>query len=336
MDLLERYLQAVGEYLPVRIKADTLAELRENLLAQMEGREEELGRSLTQGEVADVLEKHGRPVLVAARYLPQQHLIGPAWFPIYWFTLKKSFPFVVLVYVVTQVGAWLFQGGKSVEVGAAIGHFPSVALTFWAVVTLGFACFEYAQGRYFHQVDLSKGWNPNDLPKVEPTQGKRPSLAGGVADVIVSAVGMVWLLAIPYKPYLILGPLVGHLREMPFGLTPEWHIFYWQIIFLLAVQLVLKTVMVFLQGAEGWRKGFDMVVQVMGILIIAVMVQARTYMVPGTSVGSMSVQDLTTLNTAINFGFKVALALSVVKLLWDIWKMLVSSRSGQKGCVTVF
>jgi hypothetical protein len=335
MDLLERYLQAVGEYLPARTKADTLAELRENLLAEMEGREEELGRSLTQGEVADVLEKHGRPVLVAARYLPQQHLIGPAWFPIYWFTLKKSFPFVVLAYVVTQVAAWLFQGGKGLDVGAAIGHFPSVALTFWAVITLGFACFEYAQGRYFHQADLLKRWNPNDLPKVESTQGKRPSLAGGVADVTVSALGIVWLLAIPYKPYLILGPLVGHLREMPFGLTPEWHIFYWQIISLLGVQLVLKTVMVFLHGAEQWRKGFDMVVQVIGILIIAVMVQARTYMVPGTSVGAMSMKDLTTLNAAINFGFKVALVLSVVKLLWDIWKMVVSSRAGQKGFVTV-
>src|ERR1700727_1880270 len=106
MELLERYLQAVGQYLPAKGKMDTLAELRENLLAQMEGREEELGRPLTQGEVADVLERHGHPVLVAARYLPQQHLIGPQWFPIYWFTLKKSFPFVALVYsaiyVVTQ------------------------------------------------------------------------------------------------------------------------------------------------------------------------------------------------------------------------------------------
>ena len=33
MDLLERYLQAVGECLPANMKADTLAELRENLLA---------------------------------------------------------------------------------------------------------------------------------------------------------------------------------------------------------------------------------------------------------------------------------------------------------------
>jgi hypothetical protein len=41
------------------------------------------------------------------------------------------------------------------------------------------------------------------------------------------------------------------------------------------------------------------------------------------------------LNAAINLGFKVALVLSVVKLLWDIWKMVVSSRAGQKGFVTV-
>ena len=34
----------------------------------------------------------GRPMLVAARYLPQQYLIGPGMFPIYWYTLKKSFP----------------------------------------------------------------------------------------------------------------------------------------------------------------------------------------------------------------------------------------------------
>src|ERR1700734_3813737 len=179
MELLKRYLQAVGQYLPPRGRGDTLAELRANLLAQMEGREEELGRPLTQGEVADVLEKHGRPMLVAARYLPQQYLIGPAWFAIYWFALKKSFPFLLAVYAVTQVVAALAQGGRGFDIGAAIGHFPSVVLTFWAWITLGFAFFEFAQGRYFQKVDFSKGWNPNDLPKVE-AKAKQPSLAGGV------------------------------------------------------------------------------------------------------------------------------------------------------------
>jgi hypothetical protein len=332
MELLERYLQAVGEYLPAKGKMDTLAELRENLLAQMEGREEELGRPLTQAEVAKVLEKHGRPVLVAARYLPQQYLIGPAWFPIYWFALKKSFPFVVAVYAVMQVVAAIAQGGKGFDIGAAIGHFPSVALTFWAWMTLGFAFFEFAQGRYFQKVDFSKGWNPNDLPKVEK-QGKQPSLAGGVADVIVTALVIVWLLAVPYKPYLLLGPGVGYLHAMPFGLTPEWHIFYWQIIVLMLVQLVLKMVMLFLHGARRWRKGVDIVVHVMGILIITVMVQARSYFVPGTTEGAIPLKDLAALNSAINLGFKVVLAISVVKLVWDIWKMIADDHAPAKaGC----
>jgi len=335
MELLERYLQAVGQYLPAKGKMDTLAELRENLLAQMEGREEELGRPLTQAEVAAVLEKHGRPVLVAARYLPQQYLIGPSWFPIYWFTLKKSFPFLVAAYVaayvVTQAAATFVQGVRGhFDIGAAIGHFPSVALTFWAVMTLGFAFFEFAQGRYFQKVDFSNGWNPNDLPKVE-TKGKRPSLAGGVADVIVTALMIAWLLAVPYKPYLLLGPGVAYLHGLPFELSPEWHIFYWQIIVLMLVQLGLKTVMLFLHGARRWRKGVEMVVQVMGILIITIMVQARSYFVPGTAAGSISLKDLAAVNSAINLGFKLVLAICVLKLLWDIWQMIVHTDAKDNG-----
>jgi hypothetical protein len=337
MELLERYLQAVGQYLPVKGREDTLAELRANLLAQMEGREEELGRVLTRAEVANVLEKHGRPVLVAARYLPQQYLIGPSWFPIYWFTLKKSFPFVVAVYVavhvVTQAAAAFVSGAKGFDVGAAIAHFPGVALTFWAVMTLGFALFEYAQGRYFQKVDLSKGWNPNDLPKVE-TQGKRPSMAGGVADVIVTALLIAWLLAVPYKPYLLLGPAVGYLHGLPFRLSPEWHVFYWQIVVLMLVQLGLKTAMLFFQGARRWRKGIEMMVQVMGIFILTVMVQARSYFIPGTAAGAMSLKDLATVNASINFGFKLALGISVVKLLWDIWQMIVHTDAKDNGYAT--
>lgn len=334
MELLERYLQAVGQYLPPRGKGDTLAELCANLLAQMEGREEELGRPLTQGEVADVLERHGHPVIVAARYLPQQHLIGPQWFPIYWFTLKKSFPFVVLAYLVTQVVGIVFQGWRGFNIAGAILHFPFVALTFWAVVTLGFAFFEYAQGKYFHKVDFQEGWNPNNLPPLETQGKKQPSLAGGIADVIVSALVIAWLLAVPYKPFLILGPGVGYMRGMPFGLTPEWHIFYWQIIALMVVQLGLKTVMLFLQRARQWRKGVDLVVHIVGILILTVMVQARSYLVPGTNVGAMSLHDLVVINSSINLAFKLVLAISVLKLLRDVWKLVMDSHEEKPGRIT--
>jgi hypothetical protein len=332
MDLLERYLQAVGQYLPARGKDDTLAELRANLLAEIEGREEELGRPLNEVEVASVLEQHGRPVIVAARYLPQHFLIGPGLFPLYWFTLLKSFPLVLLAYATAQAANFIFAG-KTANIGTAIGHLPGALFTFWAVVTLGFAVFEYAQGKYFAEVKLAKEWNPRDLPAV--TREKGPSFASRVADLIVSVLMILWLLSVPTHPYLVLGP-GGSLRGLPFGLSPEWHIFYWQIVGLLILMLPLKIAALF-SGAMKWRRGLELATQAIGILILVVMVQARTYFTPLRSgEGLPSLANLASVNYSVNLGFKIALAVTVVKFLWDVWQTMVSSRAGQKGFVAVF
>ena len=75
-DMLARYLQAVGFWLPRSQKNDILAELSEDLRSQMEDREAELGHPLDEAEVSAFLKRRGRPLLVAGRFLPQQHLIG--------------------------------------------------------------------------------------------------------------------------------------------------------------------------------------------------------------------------------------------------------------------
>jgi hypothetical protein len=265
-------------------------------------------------------------VLVAARYLPQRSLIGPGLFPLYWFTLLKSFPFVVLAYAVAQAANLIFGGG--ITVGTAIGHFPYVALTFWAVMTLGFAVFEFAQGRYFAEVKWAKEWNPRDLPSV--TRDKGPSFASRVADLIVSVLMILWLLSVPTHPYLVLGP-GGSLRGLPFGLSPEWHIFYWQIIGLLALMLPLKIAALF-RGVAKWRRGLELATQAIGILVLVVMVQARTYFAPVHSgEGLPSLADLASLNYSVNLGFKIALAVTVVKFVWDVWNAIASSSGGRRA-----
>ena len=54
MDLLERYLQAVGQHLAAGTKEDVLAELRVNLQAEMDDLAEEKQRPLTESEVAEI------------------------------------------------------------------------------------------------------------------------------------------------------------------------------------------------------------------------------------------------------------------------------------------
>src|SRR5579863_1669379 len=102
MELLDRYLQAVKKHLPSKRQDDIAAELRANMEAQLEDKEAELGRTLTQGEMEDWLRQMGSPMMVAARYQPQQYLIGPALFPIYLYVLKMAMLWAVLVYAVVN------------------------------------------------------------------------------------------------------------------------------------------------------------------------------------------------------------------------------------------
>jgi hypothetical protein len=333
MDLLERYLQAVGQHLPAKTKRDTLAELRANLLAQIEAREEELGRPLAEAEVASILEAHGRPVLVAAQYQSQQYLIGPRLFPIYALTMKKSLPWMVLAYATAQAVGLIFQRG-SFYAWAAIGHLPFALLTFWGCVTLAFAAYEFAEGRHFAEVKLSNRWNPNDLPPLT-VPGKRPSRASGIADVAVHVVGIVWLLIVPYKPYLLFGPGVGYIRTLPVGLTPEWHLLYWQVMALLFLMLPLKALALY-TPSNKWRDGLQVGEHLLGLGILAVLLQARTYFVPvDAALSAHNVGSLAGLNALIHLGFEIGLAIKVFQLLWDLWKMITASTAPRTGSAMV-
>src|SRR5260370_13171448 len=96
MELIDRYLQAVGFWLPKAQKQDIVAELSEDISSQMEEKEAELGRKLNESEVEAILKQLGSPIVVANRYLPQLHLIRPLLLPIYWLERQMS----LLVYFV--------------------------------------------------------------------------------------------------------------------------------------------------------------------------------------------------------------------------------------------
>src|SRR5689334_3506824 len=88
MELLDRYLHAIKFWLPRKQQDDIIAEISEDLHSQIEDHESQLGRKLSDNEVAALLRKRGRPLLVANGYSPQHSLIGPVLFPIYVLVLK--------------------------------------------------------------------------------------------------------------------------------------------------------------------------------------------------------------------------------------------------------
>jgi hypothetical protein len=141
MQLVDRYLQSVKTCLQAAQADDIIKELSENISAQIEDKESELNRSLTETEIEAILKQHGHPLLVASRYRQEQRsvsfgrqIIGPALFPFYIRVLKFNLGLTSVVLLVIFAG--LFAGGQ--PIGHSLQVFLYQLLIQFAIVTLIF------------------------------------------------------------------------------------------------------------------------------------------------------------------------------------------------------
>lgn len=120
MTLIDRYLAAVAAQLPKAQREDITAELRDDIETRIEGREETLGRPLTDDEIETVLREVGHPLTVAGRYRSgPQHLVGPELYPWWLFGVKVG---LVILAAVILLGAVVQTVVGEVNFGQAIGQ----------------------------------------------------------------------------------------------------------------------------------------------------------------------------------------------------------------------
>lgn len=139
---LDRYLKDVRSFLPADQAEDIVNELSENLRAQFEDRETVLGRALTVAEQEAILEEHGKPLVVAARYRSEDQsftfgrtLIGPALFPAYTQVLTITFS---ITFFVILIGAIIAAGGEALAwqpIVPALSSFALAAVIQFAAIT---------------------------------------------------------------------------------------------------------------------------------------------------------------------------------------------------------
>ena len=110
MELVERYLQAVRFLLPKKQRHDVDREISEELQSQIEEQQAERGRALDEDELASLLKRFGHPALLALRYQPERHLIGPAVFPLYWFALRFLLATLAVVHLLLPALFFIVSG----------------------------------------------------------------------------------------------------------------------------------------------------------------------------------------------------------------------------------
>jgi hypothetical protein len=234
MELLDRYLQAVRFWLPKAQQEDIIAELSSDLRSQIDDRETELGRPLDDAELEVILRKCGSPILVASRYRPQTQLIGPALFPIYQFVLKMVLLWILVPLFVLIVGpAMIFSAPN--HWGALLQTWSTLWFAMFVsagIITLVFAMIE----RTGAELKLFEKWDLRSLPRA-PKAVQPVSRTQTIFELVCGIVGLLWLLAVPYYPFLILGPAAAFLK-----LAPIWHVFYLPLILLALAGLARQCV----------------------------------------------------------------------------------------------
>lgn len=330
MELLERYLQAVRKYLPLRRQDDIIAELRANMESQIEDKESELGHPLTSIDLEEVLKKMGPPLLVASRYQPQQYLIGPTLFPAYLYGLRIATLVVLIVYSIAVAVVVPFVASSATGVSDSLMRIPGVLLMTAAWVTLVFAALEFFAARYPEKfpTTIQYSWNPSSLPalqRVPSNAGKPRSFIRTITEVVFGFLLLAWLLLIPRYPYLLMGPGAVVLQMVPFQLAPVWWTFYWWIVGLNGLQLGWKCVDLALDKWQYPNRAQQITFQVVGLIPLAVLlsVSDHVYVIlknPAVNLTRYG-NTLTATNWSIRLGLSVVGAIAVLSLVLQLGQL---------------
>jgi hypothetical protein len=223
MELVDRYMQAVKFWLPRAEKDDIIAELSEDLRSQIEEKDAELGRKLSDADVEPILKRCGSPMAVAGRYLPQQSLIGPALFPIYRVIIRSLVLYFLLPWMLVWFGVTIFSPDfRADHPGAAL--FASLG-PWWRACTyslffntLIFALLDRSQAR----LHLVNDWNPRSLPPVR--DHNRISRGGTIFELtVVVATLATWIQLDAFRR-------VFHVFGTTITLSSRWPYFFWALV----------------------------------------------------------------------------------------------------------
>jgi hypothetical protein len=333
MELLDRYLQAVKKHLPWQRQDDIIAELRANLEAQLEDKEAELGRSLTNEEAEKWLKQIGSPIQVAARYQRQQYLIGPAIFPTYSYILKLVLTWATVIYAIANaltIAAGNL-GGEAV-LRAAL-RLPEIWLINAGVVTLIFAVIELTGTRFlekFHvfgpmTAPMATTWSPLELPPVgagDDDWAKPRSFTRALLEVFSGCLFLAYVLLIPHYPFLLLGPGAWYLRSSPYQLAPVWWPFYWLLVGLNAFELSWKIV----DLARGaWQRprirARYLAMHALSLIPLSVLLAApehKLFLLKNPADATVHGAALASANKGVLQALTIAVAIIVLQLLWGI------------------
>jgi len=189
--LIDRYITAVSENLPAKIRKDTVTEIRSLIQDALDDRSKTEGKAPDDEMMVAVLKEFGPPEKLAAPYLPDKYLVGPRLFPPFILVLRIALP---IIFVLVLVASWLGFDQVTVmtarefitELIKSLANSLSAVVSAFGNIVLIFAILQWALPEFKTK---TKEWDPHTLKAIsEPDRIKIGELIIEIALILTALI----------------------------------------------------------------------------------------------------------------------------------------------------
>jgi hypothetical protein len=315
MDLIDRYIAAVRRQLPQDKQDDIAQELGDSLRSEAEELALGTGRPLTEDQQSEMLKQRGHPWLMASRYLPQQHLIGPGLYPYYRQALTMVVFWVVLPLTLLGGAIGAITSADPAQVWTRVlGAAWNGGIYAVGIVTIVFAILEHERVR----ITALDTWNPKRLPK--PAEVRTVSRSESLVGLVLTLTFLVWWIDLVRVPEFI--SYAG--ESVRITAAPIWSGLYWPIL----LTAVAGTAVYLVDLVRPWRSAtvsmLDILVGLAHIAIATMVLQVDTWVEVSTAAqhADQAARLAFVLNNVVRVSFACIGVIAGWEVLREIWLMV--------------
>lgn len=325
MELIERYIYAVGKKLPRKQRADIEKELKSLIMDELDARTG--GGKPSKEDITAVLMEMGHPRDVAARYTENgRYLIGPALYPTYIMIAGIMSGAVLLALTVSMLVGFLSTqpdaGQALLQVGLLIPRFIMAAVSGLGFLTIAFALIErFMPEKHIKSLKDEDIWDPSQLPTV-PVKYDEVKPWEEILGIVLTVAAIVIFNAFPE----VIGIYYLDGQNLRLVLSREalaYYLPFWNVAWGLYIG---KSMLLLYRGRwELWTHIYDIVLSLLNIAVLAVMIAGPRLLNEGAlglirDAAGESIPNL--MRSGLVLAFVAAMAVTAVKTGVNAYRLI--------------
>jgi hypothetical protein len=328
MNLIDRYTNEIGRYLPRKSRADIQEEIRSTIEDILEDHSREVGKPVNDEMTAQVLKEYGSPKKVAASYLPERYLIGPRIYPLFMLVLKIVLTVIGLIALI-RLGVDLSQAAPGIQqalktIGQAILEFLGSALQVLGNLILVFVILE----RFIPDLKMEEDedWDPSQLKQMPTSDQVR--LWEPILTIVMTLAALV---IFNFYPHL-LG--IGFVQNGAWTFIPLLsEAFFRYLTWINAVwvlQIFLQLILLRRGGWEPLTRWLSIGIQLLGIALAYVLLRGPSLV--GLTPQALAAAPLDAhtayliilvLNQVVKFALVITILVGSIEVIRSVYRLLI-------------